>query len=273
MHEIFINYRTRHGKEAAARIDAALSARFGQDAVFRAQKSIELGADYAESLLRAVRRSRVLLALIDTEWLDAPDRRRPGRRALNDPGDWVRRELEEAFECAVVIVPVLLGRRVEQLPAHRLPRSLARLADCQYERVTGRAEEHDLLRLGDRLVRQIPALTALDGRGPQPGPDEGTGQNVSRPAQPPGGGRGSLSVSTDRQSGGVGAVGGDIGTFMGDRGTYVNEAHGPLHSGSGDLHQDARTMTGSNVFGGDNHGGVHQRIGRGEAEGPREDRR
>jgi hypothetical protein len=168
VHEVFINYRTKDGKETAYVIDQALSGRFGTDSIFRAPKSIEPGANYIDALVNGVRRSSVLLALIGPDWLNAPDRKRPGRRALDGAEDWVRREIEEAFACGVLVVPILLGRHTEQLEPQHLPLPLAGLADCQYLQFSLRNAESDLARLGDRLAKQVPALAALDkSRQPQ----------------------------------------------------------------------------------------------------------
>lgn len=121
MPEIFINYRTGDGKDTAQRLKEALSDRFGKDSTFLAGASIPLGARYERDIINAVRRSCVLLALIGERWLDAPDRQRPDRRALDNEDDWVRREIEEALTCGILVVPLLLGRRVEQLDPKSLP--------------------------------------------------------------------------------------------------------------------------------------------------------
>ncbi|MEV6486750.1 TIR domain-containing protein [Streptomyces sp. NPDC051576] len=235
MHEIFVNYRTKGGKEVAYSCDRALSARFGPDSVFLARKSIEPGNNYIDVLVRAARRSHVLLALVDEEWIDAPDRNRPGKRALDNPQDWVRREIEEALASGVLIVPLFIGRRVEQLDPRRLPRSIAEIAECQYTRVDQHSLEADLTRLGDRLVRLVPALAALDRSGPSDDPV---------PAEP------DLTVRNDHQSGGIGQVSGTVGT-------YVHDARGPLHTGGGpQVNGD-----GTNVISGDNHGGIRQGFG------------
>ncbi len=242
MHEFFINYRTQDGKEAARTFDAELSDRFGTDSVFRAQKSIAPGTKWVDMLVGGVRRCRVLLALIGTDWVDAPHQKRPGRRALTDPKDWVRREIEEAFAAGALVVPVLLGRQMAQLDPLRLPASLKPLADCQYERYTTRTAEADLTRLGDRLVRQVPDLASLDRRL--------SGAKAEAKQRP-----GSLKTRTSRQSGGIGAVNGDVGSF-------VNEAHGPLHTGSGDQLNGPRINgDGTNYVAGDNRGGIRQRFG------------
>lgn len=239
MHEIFVNYRTKGGKEVAYSCDRVLSARFGPDSVFLARKSIEPG-DNTDALVRAARRSHVLLALVDEEWIDAPDRNRPGRRALDNPQDWVRREIEEALVSGVLIVPLFIGRRVEQLDPRRLPRSMAEVAECQYTRVELHSLETDLSRLGDRLVRLVPALAALD---------RGASTDEPPSAEP------DLTVRNDNQSGGIGQVSGTVGT-------YVHDARGPLHTGSGGQFNGPQVNgDGTNIVSGDNHGGIRQGFG------------
>ncbi|EPH46220.1 TIR domain-containing protein [Streptomyces aurantiacus] len=232
MHEIFVNYRTEGGKELAYRCEEALTDRFGPDSVFLAGSAIELGNDFTQELPRAVRRSRVLLVLIDEQWLDAPDPRRPGRRALTNPQDWVRREIEEAFDSGVLVVPLLAGRRLEQLAPHRLPKSIAQLAVCQYARIQSRTFATDLAGLADRLVQQVPGLAVMDRQGAE--------RDAASEALP--------AVHNDHQSGGIGHVGGSVGTFVG-------ESHSPLHSGSGDMvthhHENG---DGTTHFTGDNRG-------------------
>lgn len=240
MHEIFINYRTKGGKAVAYGCDDRLSTRFGPDSVFLARKSIAPGNNYVETLDQAARRSQVLLAVIDEEWLDAPDRHQPAKRALDNPQDWVRREIEEALSSGALVVPLLIGRYVEQLDPHRLPSSLGELAECQYVRIDLHTMDSDLTGLGDRLVQQVPGLAALDR---QTRPDDAT-----VPDQEP-------TVRNDHQSGGIGQVSGSVGTF-------VNDAHGPLHTGRGNLYGGSHISgDGSNHFAGDNRGGIRQRFG------------
>ncbi|MFI1727174.1 TIR domain-containing protein [Streptomyces sp. NPDC020489] len=233
MHEIFVNYRTKGGKEVAYMCEHHLSARFGPDSVFLARYAIAPG-DTMDALLRASRRCHVLLVLIDAEWMDAPHRDEPGKRALDDPDDWVRREIEQALSGGALIVPVFIGRKVEQLDPRRLPRSITELADYQYTRVEVHRIEEDLTSLGDRLVRRVPALAALDSRKPA---------QASRPAERAAG------VHNEHQSGGIGQVGGSVGT-------YINDARGPLHTGPGNqINGD-----GTNYVG-DNQGGIRQGFG------------
>ena len=135
MHEVFINYRTGDGDEAAAMIEKVLSERFGKERIFRAARSIAPGSPYPETLLNAVRNSAVLLALMGAEWSHYPQ--------LRDESDWVRREILEAFAYGIRIVPVLKGRKTDRLKVADLPIDLARLADLQSLRLDMRDNEAD----------------------------------------------------------------------------------------------------------------------------------
>jgi hypothetical protein len=240
MHEIFLNYRTKGGREMAYLCGQALSDRFGTNSVFLAGRSIELG-EKMDVLLRTARRSEVLLALIDEGWLTAPDRKRSARRALDDPDDWVRREIEAALDSGTPVVPVFIGRHVEQLDPRQLPGSIAEIAECQYARLHMSSIDTDLARLGDRLARQLPALAALDGtRSP--------GTSASEAAE-------TTTVRTDHQSGGIGNVAGSVDT-------YINDTHAPLHAGRGDQYNGPRfDGDDTNYVAGDNHGGIRQGFG------------
>lgn len=149
---VFINYRTSDEPFGAALIDAVLCARYGADRVFFASRSIRPGEDFAERILTAVASASVLLAVIGPRWLDAVDDR--GRPCLDDPGDWVRREITDAFRHGVHVVPVLLN---VNLPAeHQLPPPLARLSAYQYVRLHHRQAAGDL----DRLATALDAAPA-----------------------------------------------------------------------------------------------------------------
>ncbi|MEV0261354.1 TIR domain-containing protein [Streptomyces sp. NPDC050617] len=241
MHELFINYRVMTAKSTAFTFERVLTERFGPDSVFLAgHQSIDLGANYIASLVNKVRRCSVLLALVGPDWLDAPDPRRRGRRALNNPDDWVRRELEEAFGCGVLVVPVLIERHTDQLDARRLPKPIARLAECQFERFHERTADTDLVRLGDRLVQQVPELASLDKH--RPAPDE----QSAAPQEP--------TMSNTGQSGGIGNMHGRLDT-------YVHESYGPLHTGRGELINGPQFNGENTSYVAHSQGGNHPRFG------------
>jgi len=152
---LFINYRTGDEEGSAALIEGGLSRRFGNDKIFRASKSIRLGEDFEQVILRAVRRSNALIAVIGARWLTAPDGH--GGRALDNEADWTRREIVEALMCDVLVIPVLIGG-TPRLAKDDLPAALAELAVRQYERLDHRNVDADIIRLGDKLAQLVDGL-------------------------------------------------------------------------------------------------------------------
>ncbi|WP_439656047.1 toll/interleukin-1 receptor domain-containing protein [Lentzea sp. HUAS TT2] len=159
---VFVNYRTGDGEWAAALVKRELSARFGADQVFYASQSIRLGEDFSREILSGLRRCEVLLALIGPRWVHAVDRE--GVRRLDKPDDWVRRELLEAFDCGLRVIPVLMDG-IDPLREADLPDALKRVARCQYLRIHHRSDDLDLPRLVDELVELVPELLT-----PRPAP-------------------------------------------------------------------------------------------------------
>ena len=87
--------------------------------------TIEPGLDFAEEVTRAVAACQVLVAVIGPTWLTAADGR--GRRRLDDPGDFVRLEIETALARGVRVIPVL-AQGAMMPGGDDLPESLAVLA-------------------------------------------------------------------------------------------------------------------------------------------------
>ena len=232
MHDVFINYRTGDGDEAAAMVEKVLSERFGKERVFRAARSIAPGSPYPETLLNAVRKSAILLAVIGAEWSHYPQ--------LRDESDWVRREILEAYACGIRIIPVLKGRKTDRLKAAELPAELARLADLQSLRLDMRENEADLVRIGDELAALVPSLQAAD-RMASRSPESAMAPN---------------SVSdihgTVVQSHSV----------TGDVGTVIKETRGQIHAGKGDIYNGSQHFSGAGAtyIKGDNNDGVNHRF-------------
>src|SRR5262249_28546973 len=101
---VFINYRGTDSGSYGALLFAELSRHFGRELVFLDTESIPAGTDYVQELFARVRQARVVLALIGPRWLQTTDSE--GRR-IDDPNDWIRRELVEAFAAGVRVIPVL----------------------------------------------------------------------------------------------------------------------------------------------------------------------
>ncbi|MFG3256391.1 toll/interleukin-1 receptor domain-containing protein [Streptomyces sp. NPDC048172] len=230
MPEIFINYRTGDGEKSAAALERELSHRFGSDHVFRASKSIRPGENFGESLLTNVRRSSAFIAVIGPRWLDAPDAADPSRRALDNRNDWVRKEIQEAFRCALHIVPVLDGRTMSRLDRKALPSALARLADYHSLRLDMQRGSADFLHIGDELAALVPRLAELESarEAPAAASDARASNTMGDPSGP--------GVQTS----------GDL--HGGVAGTVINGASGPIHAGGGDLNHRTTRVTGGATY-------------------------
>jgi TIR domain-containing protein len=140
---IFINYRGEDSQTAAVLIDRELAARFGSDQVFLDCRSIPAGADFVEELLGRLRVCSVLLVVIGPHWLTLTNA--AGERRIDDPQDWIRREIVEAFTHGLRVVPVLTDGVT--LPAgEELPDDIAGLLSRQDEHQLppGRSHHHFL---------------------------------------------------------------------------------------------------------------------------------
>ena len=155
MTQVFLSYRTCDEPFAAAFFDLELTREFGPDAVFFASRSIALGDDWETAMFNAVSASVAVLVVIGPRWLTAADA--DGRPRLQDPRDFVRREIELGLQLKKQVIPVHLERR-HDLDLDALPESLWELADKQSTTVAFRNSKPDLERLVTRLRRQIPAL-------------------------------------------------------------------------------------------------------------------
>lgn len=152
---VFINYRDAGSGKEVSMLDTELRNRLGPDAVFQDDRSLRAGQDFAEVLLRNVRGAKVLLAVIGERWDASYDER--GGRLLDRGGDWVRREIAEAFRHGVHVVPVILGVRA-RLASRELPADIRKLAGLQTLQLVDRADERDVAALVDKLFDQVPVL-------------------------------------------------------------------------------------------------------------------
>ncbi|WP_053732792.1 RES family NAD+ phosphorylase [Nocardia sp. NRRL S-836] len=148
----FINYRTGDAQEAPELLHRELSRRLGEKAVFRDVRSIRPGTpDFAAALEDNVRHCQTVLAVIGRRWEHECDD--DGVPHLENPQDWVRRELVLAHESGVPVVPVLLGARLK-LNAATLPPELAHLVSAQYVQLPRGFGEPDVKLLVDRLLHE-----------------------------------------------------------------------------------------------------------------------
>ena len=124
MSKILISYRREDSADVTGRIYDRLIQVFPQ-AVFRDVDSIPLGIDFQAYLDEQVAKCDVFLAVIGRDWMKAKSRK--GKSRLEDPGDFVRIEIESALKREIPVIPVLVqGATIPK--AERLPPSMQSLS-------------------------------------------------------------------------------------------------------------------------------------------------
>ena len=123
--QVFINYRRDDTAPAAVHLRHCLGQRIGEDKIFRDQDTIPLGQNFESVIEEAMRATSVCLVLIGPNWLTV--KTAAGLRRLDDPEDYVRREIESALSAGTEVIPVLMDGAKMPLRKH-LPDSIKELA-------------------------------------------------------------------------------------------------------------------------------------------------
>jgi formylglycine-generating enzyme required for sulfatase activity len=106
MATIFISYRRENCAGEARALFNDMRERLGENSVFMDVDSIALGRDFRGALQRTLSSCDIVLVLIGRNWADAKDEE--GRTRLEDPGDFVRLEIEAALKRDIIVMPVLV---------------------------------------------------------------------------------------------------------------------------------------------------------------------
>jgi hypothetical protein len=126
---VFICYRRDDTQDFADRLYDTLSTTLGDSRVFMDIDSISYGDDFEQTLRDKLAVCSAMLVLIGPAWLAARDR--AGARRLDDPADFVRREIEAGLQRPEVrIIPVLAHGAAMPQPAE-LPDTMTPLARKQ----------------------------------------------------------------------------------------------------------------------------------------------
>jgi TIR domain len=165
MARIFISYRRDDASAEAGRLAADLLGRAGRGNVFIDVDSIGPAEDFEDRIDRALHASHVAFVLIGRQWLDAalPD----GRRRLDQPNDYVRREITQALARPdVTVVPVLVDGAdmpsVEQLPDDIAPLSKINAAELSHKRWRDDVRAlWDVARRHDSFPRRLAYMTRV----------------------------------------------------------------------------------------------------------------
>jgi hypothetical protein len=141
---IFLNYRREDTAPYAGRLQDALIEHFSPGQVFMDLDSIGPGADFIDSVGKAVARCDVFLAVIGPQWLSTLQERD------SQVQDFVRMELETALERKIRIIPILVEGA--QMPAEsELPDTIKPFARRNALALTNAAWRRDV----DQLINQL----------------------------------------------------------------------------------------------------------------------
>lgn len=145
---LFLSFRGLDASDIAGRVDDRLVARFGRERVHNYLATFPPGVDFREHITQVIPACDAVLAVIGPQWLTPRD---DGVRAIDDPRDMVRVELQCAFAHGVRVIPLLVG--CARMPvADELPESIRKLADLKAVAVRVDPDFHNDI---DRLIAAL----------------------------------------------------------------------------------------------------------------------
>ena len=106
MAQIFLSYRRDDSAGFAGRLADALELEFGAGSVFRDVDDISPGEDFIHAIESHIQQVGAVLVMIGPHWLanGAGQQRR-----LDEPGDFVRLEIQAALASGKPVIPLLVG--------------------------------------------------------------------------------------------------------------------------------------------------------------------
>ncbi|MCT2581531.1 TIR domain-containing protein [Actinophytocola gossypii] len=150
--KVFVNFRVGDTQDTAVLFDQRLSQAFGPEHVFMSSRSMRGGTVFPPELEKEATTCAAMLVLVGPRWL-VPDS--DGERRIDEPGDWVRKEIELALWNQRPVIPVLVGDRQRLHESDNLPASIAGLVDHQYLRFHHRSATYDLMHLVDEIRHHV----------------------------------------------------------------------------------------------------------------------
>ncbi|WP_339705788.1 toll/interleukin-1 receptor domain-containing protein [uncultured Kriegella sp.] len=150
---IFISYRRSDSQGYAGRLSDSLEAYFGEKRVFRDIEDIKGGSKYAKDIENQLSTADAVIILIGPAWLSVAGEN--GKRRIDDPEDWVVKEIVTAIENGIRVFPVLIEGTV--LPRiSELPEYLRPILDYNAITISDRNWDADVLGLGKIISFEIP---------------------------------------------------------------------------------------------------------------------
>ena len=149
MPRIFISYRRDDTLDVTGRLHADLASNTGAGNVFKDVVSIDSSEPFEQQIFKAISRCKYLVIMIGPRWLEVRDEN--GDRRIDNPEDFVRREIVYAIEQNLKIVPVLVGDTSAPLRKD-LPADLHPILDWQFRKLR---PDPDFTRDAERILRQV----------------------------------------------------------------------------------------------------------------------
>ncbi|HTE05415.1 MAG TPA: toll/interleukin-1 receptor domain-containing protein [Planctomycetota bacterium] len=141
---LFVSYRRSDTAGYSGRICEKLEHVFGKQRVFRDVEDILPGETFPQKIEKSLAASATLVVLIGPHWLSVTDA--SGARRLDQPDDFVRREIERGLQRGLKIIPILiLGAKMPA--AADLPPSIRTLCDSQALELSDERWDYDMGRL------------------------------------------------------------------------------------------------------------------------------
>jgi uncharacterized membrane protein YhaH (DUF805 family) len=149
---VFISYRRSDSQHATGRLRSRLVPRhFSDPEVFMDVSDIDKGADFVQTLNQQLASCQVALVVMGKAWVSSTGA--DGHRRIDDPGDYVAREVAACMKRGIPVIPVLVDEA--KMPnATELPDSLKTLTSRNATFLLHERFEQD----ADALARDIKRL-------------------------------------------------------------------------------------------------------------------
>lgn len=146
---IFISYRRTDSGGHAGHLRQVLQRHYGSRALFLDHQDTRAGEHWEQRLEAALEAADVVLVVIGPDWVTIRDE--DGTRRLDNPDDWVRREVEAGLaKPSTDVIPILVGGT--HMPSRdELPASLSGLCGRQAHQVRPDTFSAD----ANKLIRSI----------------------------------------------------------------------------------------------------------------------
>jgi hypothetical protein len=142
--QIFISYRREESRWSARSLYDRLSAHFDRKQIFMDIDAISLGDDFVKAIEKTVAECDVLIAVIGAHWLTSTNEQ--DVRRLDNPEDFVRREIATALKRDIRVIPVLVDGALMPRPSE-LPDDLKPLVRRNALRISDTGFDDDCRRL------------------------------------------------------------------------------------------------------------------------------